>query len=133
MPFKDLPEGQTHYENDGCGEPAHNPMTKLPEEVEREFDERFVKKTYPFLGGQHNYFKESGSPTELYEMELIDRIKSFLAQALANQREELARQIEGEKLSAVDKTKVGYLGEPGDYYNYGLITAADLVRGNKPK
>ena len=22
--FKDLPEGQTHYMNDGCGEPAHN-------------------------------------------------------------------------------------------------------------
>lgn len=24
MPFQDTPEGQTHYENDGCGEPAHN-------------------------------------------------------------------------------------------------------------
>lgn len=25
--FKDLPEGQTHYENDGCGIKEHN-MTK---------------------------------------------------------------------------------------------------------
>ena len=24
MTFPDLPEGKTHYENDGCGEPAHN-------------------------------------------------------------------------------------------------------------
>lgn len=24
MPFKDTKEGQTHYENDGCGEPEHN-------------------------------------------------------------------------------------------------------------
>src|SRR3990167_10729324 len=24
MPFKDSPEGQTHYENDGCGMPEHN-------------------------------------------------------------------------------------------------------------
>jgi len=25
MPFKDTPEGTTHYYGDGCGEPAHNP------------------------------------------------------------------------------------------------------------
>jgi hypothetical protein len=25
--FKDTPEGKTHYENDGCGEPAHNKTT----------------------------------------------------------------------------------------------------------
>lgn len=24
MPFKDLPEGKTHYQNDGCGMPEHN-------------------------------------------------------------------------------------------------------------
>ena len=32
----DLPEGQTHYENDGCGEPAHNkPMTYDKQTYER--------------------------------------------------------------------------------------------------
>ena len=24
MPFKDTKEGQTHYQNDNCGEPDHN-------------------------------------------------------------------------------------------------------------
>ena len=35
--FKDLPEGQTHYENDNCGEPAHNramPKDFIEEAVE---------------------------------------------------------------------------------------------------
>lgn len=31
MPFKDTPDGSTHYVNDGCGEPAHNEEEK-PEE-----------------------------------------------------------------------------------------------------
>lgn len=39
MPFKDLPEGQTHYYNDGCGEPAHN---DTPKQWEIEFDEKFA-------------------------------------------------------------------------------------------
>lgn len=29
MSFKDLPEGQTHYENDGCGEPEHNAVKPI--------------------------------------------------------------------------------------------------------
>lgn len=37
MPFKDTKKGTTHYENDGCGEPAHNPMsTKTPQEERAE-------------------------------------------------------------------------------------------------
>lgn len=27
--FKDLPEGKTHSENDGCGEPAHNAVSSV--------------------------------------------------------------------------------------------------------
>lgn len=30
--FKDLSEGQTHYNNDGCGVPAHNPSPNNGEE-----------------------------------------------------------------------------------------------------
>ncbi len=32
MPFKDLPEGETHSYNDGCGEPAHNDMLNNKQE-----------------------------------------------------------------------------------------------------
>ena len=35
MPFRDSQEGQTHYENDGCGEPKHNtPKNPWEEEFE---------------------------------------------------------------------------------------------------
>lgn len=36
--FKDLPEGKTHFENDGCGETAHNDPTP------RGWEEEFVEK-----------------------------------------------------------------------------------------
>lgn len=32
----DTPDGQTHHESDGCGEPAHNPLPKTNEEKLRE-------------------------------------------------------------------------------------------------
>ena len=32
MPFKDLPEGQTHYQNDGCGMEEHNDKKEWWEE-----------------------------------------------------------------------------------------------------
>lgn len=30
--FKETPDGQTHYENDGCGEPEHNILPEMDEE-----------------------------------------------------------------------------------------------------
>ena len=33
--FKDLPEGQTHYENDGCGMKEHNPMKPKEKRIEK--------------------------------------------------------------------------------------------------
>lgn len=49
--FKDLPEGQTHSENDGCGEKEHNApkkekMEKWIEEKEREFIGTFWWKNH---------------------------------------------------------------------------------------
>lgn len=32
MNIKDTPDGQTHFYNDGCGEPEHNNMTISPRE-----------------------------------------------------------------------------------------------------
>lgn len=37
MPYKDLPEGQTHSYNDGCGEPEHNMTTPKIEDREVPF------------------------------------------------------------------------------------------------
>lgn len=39
--FKDSPEGQTHYQNDGCGELAHNQQPKWEEEFDKFFELQF--------------------------------------------------------------------------------------------
>ena len=41
--MEDLPEGQTHYENDGCGEPEHNRPTPPSMEWEERFDKEFYE------------------------------------------------------------------------------------------
>ena len=54
--FKDLPEGQTHFQNDGCGEPAHNDPSKLiePTPPSMEWEERFREQFhYPARGGDY--------------------------------------------------------------------------------
>ena len=36
MPFKDTKDGQTHHQNDGCGEPEHNEMNNEQKESTRD-------------------------------------------------------------------------------------------------
>ena len=45
MPFKDTKEGQTHYQNDGCGEPAHNNFIDSRTEKERKEDSKIISET----------------------------------------------------------------------------------------
>ena len=42
MSFKDTKEGQTHYQNDNCGEPQHNDTTPLQKEIE------LFRKQFPY-------------------------------------------------------------------------------------
>lgn len=49
---------------------------------EERFREKFVRTSYPFLGGQHDNFKEIDVPTEIFEMELIERIEDFIQSEL---------------------------------------------------
>lgn len=41
--FKDLPEGQTHYENDGCGEPSHNKHMEPKQLTQDEKEQRVLE------------------------------------------------------------------------------------------
>ena len=59
---------------------------------EERFDSEFVRKTYPFLGGQRNYFIQSGREVE---MELIKNIKSFIADELRRREEEVREEHKG--------------------------------------
>lgn len=62
MPFKDTKEGQTHHENDGCGEPKHNmsPENKTIEEI--------VEEWTPVLTQAHEYQLKAGFPSSLEEL-----------------------------------------------------------------
>lgn len=67
MPFKDLPEGQTHFENDGCGIPEHNSKS-----FSERFDERFCNGLFSH-GNRDEY--DSVKQFFLDEMKVItDRI-----------------------------------------------------------
>ena len=44
--FKDLPEGQTHFVGDGCGEPAHNDMPTSQQESWADRFDKFMVEEY---------------------------------------------------------------------------------------
>lgn len=72
--FTESPEGKTHYQNDGCGEPAHNSM---PQKSIEEFEKKIISKMEGgFLSGRR-----------------LNEIKSFLLSALAQQKEEVKKGI----------------------------------------
>ena len=116
MPFKDLPEGQTHSQNDGCGEPAHNmpsPIEKILEEFSEKVNElrrethwgeatdspvhEFGHKTSRPLPGIHGIRNSEGR--ELFTVVDWGHVQSFLKQSLekvyAEREKDLVERIEG--------------------------------------
>lgn len=79
--FKDSKSGQTHFEDDGCGEPAHN----TPEKWEEEFDQK--SKTSYARGGFLTI--DFGDKWELDS----ESIKSFIRQAISEAVEEERKRI----------------------------------------
>lgn len=81
------PQGQTHYENDGCGEPAHN----KPQGWKEEFDLKFGDWLVSFLNGPHGTYEGDAKA-------LIEDVKSFISQqirkAVEAERERLFRSPE---------------------------------------
>lgn len=61
MPFKDTHEGQTHYENDACGEPEHN--KKLHNFLQQESEEfaRELGELLHFVEGEIERDREEKS------------------------------------------------------------------------
>lgn len=55
----------------------------IKEEILEEFDKQFIDKTYPFLGGERNYWKtKPKDELGTHEMKQIDDVKNFLAQSI---------------------------------------------------
>lgn len=93
--FKDTKEGETHSYNDGCGEPAHNP--KLPKQIEERFDKEFplIRET-GIEEAEGIFFSKNDS----------DRVKSFIATILEEERERIIGEIKKFKImegSVIDK------------------------------
>lgn len=59
-----------------CTDDCHPPESRG--DWREEFREKFVRTSYPFLGGQRDNFKEIDVPTEIFEMELIKKIEEFI-------------------------------------------------------
>lgn len=90
--FKDTKEGKTHSYNDGCGEPAHN--HKLPKEIEERFD-----KEFPLI-------RETGieeAEGVFFSKDDSDRVKSFIATILEEEREKISKTIRDEVIKYVQE------------------------------
>ena len=95
MPFKDLPEGQTHSYNDGCGEPAHN-MPSI-EKILEEFDREFASLNEIWRAGGHR---------------MSDVLKSFLKQSF----EKVYAEREKDLVEYLESRKGLFKNEFGDGY-----------------
>lgn len=91
--FEDLPEGKTHYENDGCGEPAHNPLpNKEP-----------TKEWYERLDSELDKLCANLPPSKQAE------VRFFVKAALSAREEALVEKVKelpGYAFSTVDREDV---------------------------
>lgn len=90
----DSSEGQTHYENDGCGEPKHNSQLPAPRPTEG-WEERFLK-----LNGEKFHFLEDEFNTVI----------GFFAVELAKKDEEINDlmelvKVKNEELKVMDEAE----------------------------
>ena len=51
--FKDTKQGQTHYENDGCGDPAHNKELDINDFIKQLKSE--IKKRQEIIGNDKRF------------------------------------------------------------------------------
>ena len=73
MPFKDLPEGQTHYYGDGCGEPAHNPAPF----TEKDFIEEQIAFDKGGVEAVEELRKSKDQPAPTEEQRSVNAIESL--------------------------------------------------------
>jgi len=87
--FKDTFNGSTHFQNDGCGEQAHN--MKTIQTILDEFEKEFPRFTG--VGARHPIFNETPVYTHIIQ---------FIRQALTQQLDELKGKIEGMKFPEIN-------------------------------
>lgn len=91
--FQESEEGKTHYENDGCGEPAHNLVNQsISEELEKiECSVRWKEGFMPIVCG-HPY----PCPKHTDRKDFIEWLQSKISQALTARDKHWMKRIREE-------------------------------------
>ena len=101
--FKELPEGQTHSFDDGCGMPEHNSVNDAKNQILDEIEEMIV----------NDYFSLSGRESENTESEnLVEfrvRVREHLESALTSYAREITEAMipeEYQRIPISDRPKL---------------------------
>ena len=109
MPFNDLPEGQTHSFNDGCGCPEHNDMSIKKKLNDCEFVINIIKKFDEWRNdGEHCSLDDK----ELYYLDVV-MLKDFIRTEFTAMIDEIEKEImnngnfaDGENYQVISLDKV---------------------------
>lgn len=108
MPFKDTPDGQTHYQNDGCGMTEHN--TPMSNEIEKKVEEFTKDFTYGVLYSASSDLS-AGDGTHFRSEDAIPAI-DWLRQAITDiytlGREEALKEAEEVVVKMKNKAPICY-------------------------
>ena len=121
--FKETPDGQTHYQGDGCGEPAHNPSFQtVKEEALREFDEKFSYPHWTETGYNLKFIKDFLST-------FADRIRE---QAILEESNKCYEHSKAEVAKVVEEITEDIEDTAGDLeVMRGLMKALEIIRKYK--
>ena len=94
--FKETPEGQTNY----------SVVDKFIAETKEEFNKQFISTTYPFLGGQRDFWKVIPDEKRNKEMKLINDIIDFITTHLTQLTEMLEEEKHYKSVEEIPQMKI---------------------------
>lgn len=108
---KETKEGQTHFENDRCGEPAHNMTPNNTNEHDRDFEMWMDETLYPpkRLAALYRWYHIKNDEYSIFKSSpqnenFIENIEQFVADTMYQSRQQGIREgLEKSKMIALKK------------------------------